>query len=248
MLEMVIDDKARSDIGGRAAGMAGPDRHDLAEVDIEHDAAEIEQQGVGGGGEREGCSWGSFTKNRAKRATRHRSQASERYYSSRPAWNLSLHLSHCSFAADRARTDSERLIELSNSAIVMDHSGDYPALFRCERCQGAYWRRRKALPEAERRRRLLPPLSASLAAPGERGGNLAATFDRCVREMTTVISQGWSGRLKSQCSAPSADALPAKECRWCALRRVCPLEPMPVSKLASVNGAAPKANCAASSC
>jgi hypothetical protein len=40
-------------MAGLAAGMAGPTGHHPGEVDIEHDAAEIEQQRVGGvGGER----------------------------------------------------------------------------------------------------------------------------------------------------------------------------------------------------
>ena len=50
MLEAVVDDKAPGQIGGRAAGVAGPDRHHRAEIDIEHDTAEIEQQRVDGGG------------------------------------------------------------------------------------------------------------------------------------------------------------------------------------------------------
>ncbi len=50
MLEAVVDDEARGEVGGRAAGVAGPVRHHLVEIDIEHDAAEIEQQHVGGGG------------------------------------------------------------------------------------------------------------------------------------------------------------------------------------------------------
>ena len=54
MLEMSVDDKARRDLLGRAAGMPGPDRHHLAEIDIEHDTAEIEQQRVGGTGEKRG--------------------------------------------------------------------------------------------------------------------------------------------------------------------------------------------------
>ena len=45
-----VADKARGDVGGRAAGMAGPAGQRLAEIDIEHDAAEIEQQRVGGSG------------------------------------------------------------------------------------------------------------------------------------------------------------------------------------------------------
>ena len=40
--------KPSDQMGGLAAGMAGPTGHHLAEVDIEHDAAEVEQQGVGG--------------------------------------------------------------------------------------------------------------------------------------------------------------------------------------------------------
>ena len=39
---------------GLAAGMSGPNGRDLAEIDIEHDAAEIEQQRVGGAGEKRG--------------------------------------------------------------------------------------------------------------------------------------------------------------------------------------------------
>jgi hypothetical protein len=54
MLEMFIDDKPRGNLGGRAAGMTGPDGHNLVEVDIEHDAAEIEQKDIGGSGGEEG--------------------------------------------------------------------------------------------------------------------------------------------------------------------------------------------------
>ena len=64
MLEAVVGDKARDEIGGLAAGMAGPVRHHPAEIDIEHDAAEIEQQRVGGGG-----SWRQIHGNRLQNWT-----------------------------------------------------------------------------------------------------------------------------------------------------------------------------------
>ena len=51
MPEMVVDDKAAGEISRRAAGMAGPDRHRPIKAEIEHDAAEIEQEHVGGAGE-----------------------------------------------------------------------------------------------------------------------------------------------------------------------------------------------------
>ena len=50
MPEMVVDDKAAGEISRRAAGMAGPDRHRPIKAEIEHDAAEIEQEHVGGAG------------------------------------------------------------------------------------------------------------------------------------------------------------------------------------------------------
>ena len=43
-------DKSRNEFGRRAAGVTRPAGKRLAEIDIEHDAAEIEQQRVGGGG------------------------------------------------------------------------------------------------------------------------------------------------------------------------------------------------------
>ena len=52
--------KALDDIVGRAAGMAGPAGDRLGEIDIDHDAAEIEQQRVGAAG-RERVSWQRFT-------------------------------------------------------------------------------------------------------------------------------------------------------------------------------------------
>ena len=54
MLEMVIHHEAAGEIGRRAAGMAGPNVHDPVKTDIDHDAADIEQQHVGGTGG-EGC-------------------------------------------------------------------------------------------------------------------------------------------------------------------------------------------------
>src|SRR6202043_187476 len=50
MLVALVADKARNDVIGLAAGMAGPAGQRLVEIDIEHDAAEIEQQRVGGAG------------------------------------------------------------------------------------------------------------------------------------------------------------------------------------------------------
>ncbi len=50
MAEAVIDDKARREIIRITPGVAGPDLHHAAEIDVEHDAAEIEQQRVGGAG------------------------------------------------------------------------------------------------------------------------------------------------------------------------------------------------------
>src|SRR5262245_65852165 len=50
MAKAVIDDKARGKLSGLAAGMTSPDAHHPAKIDIQHDAAEIEQQGVGGAG------------------------------------------------------------------------------------------------------------------------------------------------------------------------------------------------------
>ena len=52
--EALVATKRAATVGGRAAGMAGPARHRLVEIDIEHDAAEIEQQRVGGAGGEEG--------------------------------------------------------------------------------------------------------------------------------------------------------------------------------------------------
>ena len=57
----IVGRKPRDELGRLAAGMAGPVGQHLAEIDIEHDAAEIEQQRVGGvGGEGGSCQ--SFTK------------------------------------------------------------------------------------------------------------------------------------------------------------------------------------------
>jgi hypothetical protein len=50
MLETVVDDKAPDEVGGLAACVPRPGRHHGIETDIEHDTAEIEQQGVDGGG------------------------------------------------------------------------------------------------------------------------------------------------------------------------------------------------------
>ena len=43
MLVGLVADKARNDVIGLAAGMTGPAGQRLVEIDIEHDAAEIEQ-------------------------------------------------------------------------------------------------------------------------------------------------------------------------------------------------------------
>src|SRR5436190_21330908 len=53
--------KSRHKLRGLAAGVAGPARERLVEVDIQHDAAEIEQQRVGGAGGKQG--WRRCTKN-----------------------------------------------------------------------------------------------------------------------------------------------------------------------------------------
>src|SRR4029079_15978977 len=50
VLETVIDDKAAGEGGRRGAGMAGPTGPHLVEIDVEHDASDIEQQHVGGAG------------------------------------------------------------------------------------------------------------------------------------------------------------------------------------------------------
>ena len=50
MLEAVVDDKTPGEVAWLAAGVAGPVRHHLIEIDIEHDTAEVEQQDVDGGG------------------------------------------------------------------------------------------------------------------------------------------------------------------------------------------------------
>ena len=65
----LVGRQTADEIGGLAAGVAGPARHHLVEVDIEHDAAEIEQQHVGGVGRGAANSWQSFTKLGRARAT-----------------------------------------------------------------------------------------------------------------------------------------------------------------------------------
>ena len=48
--QRLVGSEARGDIGGLAFAMTRPARHRPLEVDVEHDAAEIEQQRVGGAG------------------------------------------------------------------------------------------------------------------------------------------------------------------------------------------------------
>ena len=48
MPEAVVDDEAAGEFGRCAAGMLRPARHHLVKVDVEHDAADIEQQHVDG--------------------------------------------------------------------------------------------------------------------------------------------------------------------------------------------------------
>jgi hypothetical protein len=50
MFETVVDDKAVGEVGGFAARVPRPVRHHMIETDVEHDTAEVEQQGVDGGG------------------------------------------------------------------------------------------------------------------------------------------------------------------------------------------------------
>jgi hypothetical protein len=59
MLVGLVADKARNDVIGLAAGMSGPASQRFVEIDIEHDAAEIEQQRVGGAGGEQGAGHGS---------------------------------------------------------------------------------------------------------------------------------------------------------------------------------------------